>query len=196
MSGTVRVALVPGVLALLPEYASAVDPVPELRAACLAAVRWLVEAGPVTVLADAQGARVAQALLEGAGVSTRSAPGGLAARPAEGSAPGGLAARPAEAPGGSYLVVGNGSACRSEKAPGHLVEGSREFDDVLGAALRAGDLAAVDLSPAERLWARLGGIPALAELLTRLDAAPAQVDYDDAPYGVQYWVLRWTGTAR
>ncbi|WP_122818783.1 class III extradiol ring-cleavage dioxygenase family protein [Nocardioides pantholopis] len=183
MSGTVRVALVPGVLALLPEYASAVDPVPEVRAACLAAVRWLGEAGPVTVRADAQGARVAQALLEGAGVSTRSAPGGLAARPAEGS-------------GGSYLVVGNGSACRSEKAPGHLVEGSREFDDVLGAALRAGDLAAVDLSPAERLWARLGGIPALAELLTRLDAAPAQVDYDDAPYGVQYWVMRWTGTAR
>lgn len=175
MSGATRVALVPGVLALLPEYASAVDPVAELRAACVEAVRWLE--GPVTVLGDAQGIRVAQALLEGAGVSTRSAPGGLAARPAE----------------GCYLVVGNGSACRSEKAPGHLAEGSRDFDDALGAALRAGDLSAVDLSPAGRLWARLGGIPALVDLL---DGAPALVDYDDDPYGVQYWVMRWTGTRR
>ena len=47
-----RVVLVPGVLALLPEYAGLEDPVAELRAACLAAVAWL---GPdVTVLADEQ----------------------------------------------------------------------------------------------------------------------------------------------
>ena len=59
-----RVVLVPGVLALLPEYASLTDPVAELRAACLAAVAWLVEeGGPVTVVADAQGRRVAEHLL-------------------------------------------------------------------------------------------------------------------------------------
>ena len=59
-----RVVLVPGVLALLPEYASLTDPVAELRAACLDAVAWLVEeGGPVTVVADAQGRRVAEHLL-------------------------------------------------------------------------------------------------------------------------------------
>ena len=57
-----RVVLVPGVLALLPEYAGIEDPVAELRAAALDAVAWL---GPeVAVLADAQGARVAAYLLE------------------------------------------------------------------------------------------------------------------------------------
>ena len=36
-----RVVLVPGVLALLPEYAGLTDPVAELRAACREAVAWL-----------------------------------------------------------------------------------------------------------------------------------------------------------
>ena len=58
---TRRVVLVPGVLALLPEYAGIEDPVAELRAACLDAVGWL--GADVTVLADAQGARVAEHLL-------------------------------------------------------------------------------------------------------------------------------------
>ena len=60
----VRVVLVPGVLALLPEYASLSDPVAELRAACLSAVSWLVDGdGPVSVVADAQGRRVAERLV-------------------------------------------------------------------------------------------------------------------------------------
>ena len=32
-------------------------------------------------------------------------------------------------------------------------------------------------------------LPRLAGLLT--DGATASVDYDDDPYGVQYWVIRW-----
>ncbi len=36
-----RVVLVPGTLALLPAYAGLADPVAELRAACVEAVRWL-----------------------------------------------------------------------------------------------------------------------------------------------------------
>ena len=104
-----RVVLVPGVLALLPEYAGIEDPVAELRAAALDAVAWL---GPeVTVLADAQGARVAAYLLE--------------ATDRGGDEP-------------SYLVVGNGSAMRTEKAPGHFDERAEAFDAALGASLRAG----------------------------------------------------------
>ena len=158
-----RVALVPGVLALLPEYAGLEDPVAELRAACLAAVRWL---GPdPVVLADPQGERVARALLSGAGVSTGSTTGA----------------------GTAYLVVGNGSAKRTERAPGHLDERSSGFDEALGAALRAGR-PEVDTALAAELWASVDGIVRMAGLG---DLGPAGVDYDDDPFGVQYWVMRW-----
>jgi len=87
-----RVAVVPGLPALLPSYASLVDPVPDLRAACQQAVEWLVDgASSVTVLGDpltpedvARGVpvplseRVAEALLApfGVVVSTGSTSGG------------------------------------------------------------------------------------------------------------------------
>jgi hypothetical protein len=155
-----RVALVPGVLALLPEYAGIEDPVAELRAACLDAVAWL---GPdVTVVADDQGSRVADHLLA---VTARAAAGDP-----------------------SYLVVGNGSAKRTEKAPGHLDDRAHGFDDALGAALRSGDLTDVDLSLGGELWAAVEGIERLRELL---HGEVATVDYDDDPFGVQYWVMRW-----
>ena len=65
-----RAVLVPGALALLPEYAGLEDPVADLRAACRAAVTWLVEAGPVRIVGDSQGQRVAQWLLSEAGASS------------------------------------------------------------------------------------------------------------------------------
>jgi hypothetical protein len=158
------VALVPGVLALLPGYGGVEDPVAELRAACLEAVAWL---GPdVRVLADEQGARVAAYLV------------GAAAR----------ADRATVTDDQSVLVVGNGSAKRAERAPGHLDERAHGFDEALGAALRAGDLTGVDLSAADGLWASVGGIQQLRGLL---HGEVATVDYDDDPFGVQYWVMRW-----
>ena len=166
-----RVVLVPGVLALLPEYAGLVDPVAELRAACLAAVSWLAEAGPYTVVADPQGRRVAEHLLAAAGATTSSA--------AEG--------------GASYLVVANGSARRSEKAPGHLDERSFGFDEAVEKALRTPDplsLAETDATLAEELLAgHVAGLRALGGLLTTGHAAT--VDYADDPFGVRYWVMRW-----
>jgi hypothetical protein len=155
-----RVVLVPGVLALLPEYAGLEDPVADLRAACLEAVGWLGP-GEVTVLADPRGERVARALLAAAD-------------------------RTGPATGPSYLVVGNGSACRTEKAPGHLDERAEAFDAGLGRALRAGTFDA-DLSLADELLADVGQIARLGDLA----AGPARVDYDDDPFGVQYWVMRW-----
>lgn len=155
-----RVVLVPGVLALLPEYAGIEDPVADLRAACLAAVSWLTD--PVEAVADEQGARVAHHLL----AATTRAPGPS-----------------------SYLVVGNGSARRTEKAPGHLDERAIAFDEALGEALREGRFDA-DLSLAGELLASVDGIARLGELVGP-GAGPARVDYDDDPFGVQYWVLRW-----
>lgn len=153
-----RVVLVPGVPALLPAYAGLVDPVAELRAACLAAVCWL--GADVQVLADPQGARVAQHLLD----TTTRAPG------------------PA-----SYLLVGNGSACRSEKAPGHLDDRSFDHDRDVEAWLSGrGPLPPADLSAA--LLSRVDGFAQAAGLFTLVEP---QVDYTDDPFGVQYWVMRW-----
>jgi hypothetical protein len=154
--------LVPGVLALLPQYAGVEDPVAELRAACLEAVGWL--GAEVTVLADAQGARVAGHLL----ASTT---------------------RTSDQP--SYLVVGNGSATRTEKAPGHLDERAAAFDAGLGRCLKeplSQSLAAIDRALARELWA---SVDAIIEMSAIPDLVLVRVDYDDDPFGVQYWVMRW-----
>ena len=160
-----RVALVPGVPALLPGYASLEDPVAPLRAACLDAVAWL---GPAPrVVASAQGSRVAAALLD---------------EVVSGAEPGD--------PG--VLVVGNGSARRTDVSPGPFDARGVPFDDALASALRGPDPAALrslDAALAEELWADTGCFDELADLLE--SATLVGVDYDDAPYGVQYWVMRW-----
>jgi hypothetical protein len=166
-----RVALVPGVLALLPEYAGIEDPVAELRVACLGAVAWLGEAGGFGVHGSYQGLRIARSLSHQAGVQ--------------------LDLYPEHPPG--MLVIGNGSATRTEKAPGHLDERASDFDDALRMALTAPDpqrLAAIDRALAKELWADVDSMVWLGkELLT--SEHRATVDYDDDPFGVQYWVMRW-----
>lgn len=148
-------ALVPGVPALLPSYASLEDPVADLRAACHDAVGRL---GPrVRVRASGpSGLRVAAALVTTAG---------------------GAVVDDGET---GVLVVGNGSATRTEKAPGHLDVRAADFD----AALRR-TFTGIDAALAAELWADtacLGDLPPLGE---------AEVLYDDAPFGVQYWVAVW-----
>jgi hypothetical protein len=164
-----RVALVPGVLALLPAYRSLEDPVGPLRGACRDAVAWL---GPAPrIVADPQGARVAASLVEAAR--------GMVSSVSSVSDPG-------------LLVVGNGSARRTETSPGPFDPRAVGFDDALGAALRGPDLAAlrsVDAPLAEELWAATGCFGELANTLA--GARLVDVGYDDAPYGVQYWVMRW-----
>jgi hypothetical protein len=163
-----RVALVPGVLAFLPQYASQVDPVPDVRAASLAAVAWLAETGPVTVVADEQGTRVGQALLAEVG-----------AREATSAA--------------AYLVVANGSARRSETAPGYIDARAVPFDTAVEAALVAPHpeaLAGLDPDLASALL--VGNPLGLVRLGSLLhEARTVAVDYADDPFGVAYWVVRW-----
>ncbi len=158
-----RVVLAPPVLAFLPQYAGLEDPVADLRAVVLEAVGWL--GADVTVHGDDQAQRVAAHLLAS---TTRS-----------GAGP-------------SYLVMANGSARRTDTAPGPYDERAVPFDDELGQALREGDvdaLATVDGELARELWACVEPISRIAALGR---VSQAQVDYDDAPFGVQYWVMRWT----
>jgi hypothetical protein len=207
-----RVVVAPPVPALLPAYASLTDPVADLRAACLAAVAWL---GPdVEVVADDEQARRVGAWLLGArgGFETGAGrppqpPGGGVGRPPQ--PPGGGAGRPPQPPedgagrpprppgdesvAPDLLVLANGSACRSEKAPGHLDERAGAFDAALGRALADGDLEALarlDPALAEDLLA--AGVAGLAGLAARgLRVAEAEVDHADDPFGVMYWVVRW-----
>ena len=166
-----RIAVVPGVLALLPEYAAQIDPVPELRAACLVAVGWL-GAAPELV-ADPQGERVGRSLIQAAGVA-----------PSMPSAEAGTEE--------AYLVVANGTARRSQSSPGPYDDRAVPFDDVLAKALLSPDpsaLRGVDQALARELWASTSALPRLAGLLRGDETVT--VDYDDAPYGVQYWVVRY-----
>lgn len=185
-------AVVPPVPALLPGNGGLVDPVADLRAAALGAVTDLVAGGParVVVLHDAPdeanvargvsqpvGEKVARALLSAAGWA--------------GEVVAGVDASTSVEDGDAVLVMANGSARRSEKAPGHLDERSFGFDEALGSALRAGDgvaLAAVDAALADDLLA--AGAPALQRLGALLGDAAADVDvrFDGDPFGVQYWV--------
>ncbi|GAB3086605.1 hypothetical protein [Nocardioides zeae] len=172
------IVVVPPVPALLPEHASLVDPVAELRAAATAAVADLrAGGGPIGVLGSPGSARVADHLLDG-----------VPHAPYDAERP------PADREG--LLVLGNGSAMRTEKAPGHLDERAEAFDAALGQALAAADgaaLADVDAALGSALWAEVEPLRALGRLLDGAGAAwRVDVTYDDAPYGVQYWVVRLT----
>ncbi|MEU9127731.1 class III extradiol dioxygenase subunit B-like domain-containing protein [Kitasatospora sp. NPDC048540] len=92
------------------------------------------------------------------------------------------------------LVMGDGSACRSVKAPGYLDERAEGWDAAVAAALGSADteaLAALDAGLAAELlaegrapWQVLAGAAEGAGLRGRLS-------YDHAPYGVGYFVASW-----
>jgi hypothetical protein len=96
--------------------------------------------------------------------------------------------------GVGVLAMGDGSARRGEKAPGHLDPAAGPFDAAVAAALAAGDtaaLAALDQAEGARLLA--AGVPVWRAVGSALAGRPvtAHVSYDDAPFGVGYLVAEW-----
>ncbi|MFE6104328.1 hypothetical protein ACFVQ4_30815 [Streptomyces laurentii] len=95
----------------------------------------------------------------------------------------------------ALLVLGDGSACRTVKAPGYLDERAEAFDAAAAQALGAADTAALlaldeslagELKAAGRApWQVLAGAAEGADLAGRLL-------YEDAPYGVGYMVAAWS----
>lgn len=95
-----------------------------------------------------------------------------------------------------FLVMGDGTACRTVKAPGYLDERAEGVDARIAEALRTADrdgyLAGLDADLARDL--KISG-RAPWQLLTgawdKKDTT-AHLLYEDAPYGVGYFVATWT----
>ncbi|MEV7426803.1 MULTISPECIES: hypothetical protein [unclassified Streptomyces] len=95
----------------------------------------------------------------------------------------------------ALLVMGDGSACRTVKAPGYLDERAPAFDAEAARALAAADvpgLLALETEPARALkaagrapWQVLAGAAQGAGL-------GGELLYEDAPYGVGYFVAVWS----
>ncbi|WP_153812966.1 hypothetical protein [Streptomyces sp. SUK 48] len=95
----------------------------------------------------------------------------------------------------ALLVLGDGSACRTVKAPGYLDERAAPYDDAAARALATADLPALralDAALARALkssgrapWQILAGAAEGADL-------DGSLLYEDAPYGVGYIVATWS----
>jgi hypothetical protein len=95
----------------------------------------------------------------------------------------------------AVLVVGDGSARRTEKAPGHLDERAEGFDAAAARAIATGDPAALEaLDPELAAELMSAGAPAwrwLAGELGSRAVVEAELTSDTAPYGVGYLVGWW-----
>ncbi|MFB7760521.1 MULTISPECIES: class III extradiol dioxygenase subunit B-like domain-containing protein [Streptomyces] len=95
----------------------------------------------------------------------------------------------------ALLIMGDGSACRTPKAPGAFDERAAAFDADAAAALGRADIAALDGLDAELArelrvagrsgWQLLAGAGRGAGL-------GGALLYDEAPYGVGYFVATWS----
>ncbi len=94
----------------------------------------------------------------------------------------------------ALVVMGDGSARRSTAAPGYFDERAESFDAGVAAALSGGDssaLAGLDPGLGSELLA--AGVPAWRAAAGLLGSRryAAELLYDDAPYGVGYFVAAW-----
>jgi hypothetical protein len=96
----------------------------------------------------------------------------------------------------SVVVVGDGSACRSERAPGHLDDRGEGFDATIADLLAGGDAAGLAALP-DDLAAELmcGGLAAWRWTVAALAGSvvsKAELLKSEAPYGVGYFVALWS----
>ncbi|MBF9073784.1 class III extradiol dioxygenase subunit B-like domain-containing protein [Streptacidiphilus fuscans] len=99
-------------------------------------------------------------------------------------------ARSAERVG--VLILGEGSARRTLKAPGYLDERAKPFDAAVAAGLAEGEVPPLDSELAFDLMAS-GRAPwqVLSGAAEGSAISAARLLFDDAPYGVGYFVASW-----
>lgn len=98
----------------------------------------------------------------------------------------------AAGPRAVLVVVADGPATLTEKAPGHLQPDAAPFAAELGRAVAQAEsaaLAALDPAVCDRLWMR--GRPALQVLAAATEGLAGELVADEAPFGVQYLLARW-----
>lgn len=100
----------------------------------------------------------------------------------------------------AVLAMADGSAKRSSDAPGYFDERAAGFDRAIADALAAGDphsLECIDTGLAQQLWCG-GAVPlillgqAIAAETSKGASVVANLRYDEAPFGVGYWVANWS----
>ena len=231
---SVPVVLCPHPPLLLRELTGATDVGADLRTACLAAVRGLLEPTPdvVVVVGGAESARLWDASLPPdvrrfGTTADRTLPGAGPALPlslgvgrrlldeAGWAGTTKLVSLPWDAADGeldtlveqlrdlagrsgsvALLLLGDGSTRRGDKAPGFLDPRAFPFDDAVAQALTDGGapaLRGLDVDLARDLM--VGGRSVLRLLGTLgLPDGPetADLSYRDDPFGVSYFVARWT----
>ncbi|KAA0922226.1 class III extradiol dioxygenase subunit B-like domain-containing protein [Streptomyces apricus] len=104
----------------------------------------------------------------------------------------GIAARPGRT---ALLVMGDGSACRTVKAPGYLDERAADFDAEAARALAAADVSALEALDAELAYELKASGRAPWQVLAgaaRGAGLNGTLLYEDAPYGVGYLVAAWS----
>jgi hypothetical protein len=204
-----RAAVCPHPLLLFRELGGIVDPVPELRAACLAAVSWVAEGADEVVVVGGSDAFFSSSRT-GAPVDPLSIRVGRRLLAEAGSIPPGSdvvlpwdAAPPTAADLGralrdgpdrtALLVMGDLSACRAaDGGPAVHDDRAEPFDTAIESALSAGDpdaLAALDVTLAEELL--VAGRAALQVLSGLAVPVSSEVTWAGAPYGLGYVVAQW-----
>ena len=90
--------------------------------------------------------------------------------------------------------MGDGSAGRSIAAPGYFAKGAAEYDAAIADALRLGEPDRLHHTGAAGDGLLKAGQPVWDEIAGDTEGAfwHAELLYDDAPYGVGYFVAVWT----
>jgi hypothetical protein len=96
------------------------------------------------------------------------------------------------------IAVGDGSACRTERAPGYLDDRAEPFDEVIAGLLARGDAAGLggldDELASDLLCAGLPVWRWVAAAVADAEITAADLAMHVAPYGVGYFVARWSVT--
>lgn len=194
---------------LLPEYASLGDPGADLRGRCLGVLAGMAELGvrevilltgterhpPAISTRPPLGLRVGRDLLARTDALRERAQVMVPfdADHTEVAAAARALVDASSGPAVGVLVLGDGSARRGEKAPGHLDERAFGFDEGVRAALAAGDLAALrdlDAGLADELLA--AGRAAWQVLAAAVGERPRVLAAEALdPFGVLYHFALW-----
>jgi hypothetical protein len=199
MAAVIAAVLCPHPPLLLRELTGQADPAAELRAACLSALAAVLSPnvdrvhlvgaldprGPWSPGDASLSVTVGQRLLDQAGWT-----GERVVHELDDEQPSWEAE-----PRSVALFLGDGSARRGEKAPGHFDERAADFDDHILQALKGGRSDVLEaLDPALGAELLAAGVPALRSLGTLAEVVgvtDAEVTYAGDPFGVSYWVATW-----